>query len=986
MGNLLSNPDNIKRLLEVKCTDALMAFSFPPTTEDSVNAQFQAIAGLHGLSKHVDLRVPLLREGGGLEPLVLASQGNNRFSCVELQREAAATLSNLALAAENRILIAKSGALPALVNLVKKNDSICQVHAVTALTNLAETSGEVHDLLMSKQCLDPMCQLVQETNTHIDVKRAVSRCIALFASNACTHTHLVCASVIDLIKTLATSTGDKHCERFGALAVANLALVTTNHGLLLEAKIVESLLPLIHSNDIETLRGISFALHAFSIDEENHSMLENAKAVESLVTLARCGDRDTVLQACLAVKYMCVCERCRNAFVESHGLEPLLALASSEDLETRREVAAALRNISLSDQNKESIMVEGGMDIIALLYRDTDSELSHQACGVIANIAERQENKITLVEQGIIHHLQFSMLKSIPVLRESIRAFANLSSAKENAPCLVSSGALGHLIVALGSSDTLCRRFAAMALSNLAFNDDGKVRIIREEGVLPLMSIVRETERDHIDKQSQQHAMACLANMASCHAIQGDLLEISELANCYIKSSDLELRTNALLCISNFASNKNTHAALEKCVNLQEIIRNLECSDRLVQLRAVTSLRGLSTDPSFRERIISLGGAEKLLSFVHEDDEEPSSGSDDKSTVVRIEVLSTLCNLSLGGFMGDRANTLLQKVDMQSLISFLCNSDSTQRLFGAVAIGNIASHLDLQAPVFDSGALQPLIGISDTDVTDVESRRCIAYAICNLSAEIPHRLSIILKGGLPSIMYLCRTGDTVDMLAALSTLRGLAASADARRAIVEEGVLTHVLSLAMKTDCLKCKREVAELLVLLSLNEENKVAIVRSDEMKELITLTDMEDVQCVSQMCRAVGNLSEVSSLHSDILQVFTVDRLIRLSSHPDRLVALEITRCYSNLACNFNTHKSIVKPELLGNLSGLCLNADTDIRRFSVLALTNLCLNDRRALLGEVLKSRYGGPGPKSAPRGTKSITSAKDFLQQFGFRKSE
>lgn len=55
VGNLLSNPDNIKRLLEVKCTDALMAFSFPPTTEDSVNAQFQAIAGLHGLSKHVDL-------------------------------------------------------------------------------------------------------------------------------------------------------------------------------------------------------------------------------------------------------------------------------------------------------------------------------------------------------------------------------------------------------------------------------------------------------------------------------------------------------------------------------------------------------------------------------------------------------------------------------------------------------------------------------------------------------------------------------------------------------------------------------------------------------------------------------------------------------------------------------------------------------------------------------------------------------------------
>ena len=80
-------------------------------------------------------------------------------------------------------------------------------------------------------------------------------------------------------------------------------------------------------------------------------------------------------------------------------------------------------------------------------------------------------------------------------------------------------------------------------------------------------------------------------------------------------------------------------------------------------------------------------------------------------------------------------------------------------------------------------------------------------------------------------MFLCHTGDTTDMLAALSTLRGLAASAEARRPIVEEGVLS-VLSVAMKTNCLKCKREVGAILVLISLNEENKFDIVRSDEME----------------------------------------------------------------------------------------------------------------------------------------------------------
>jgi hypothetical protein len=133
-----SHQSHVKQLLETKCTYALVSFSFPPSSDDSVNAQFQAISGLHGVSMHEALRVPLLHVGG-LEPLTIAAGGKTRFSCVDIQREAAATLSNLALAEPNRILIAKSGTMPALVDLVRKSDSICQVHAVIALINLAES-------------------------------------------------------------------------------------------------------------------------------------------------------------------------------------------------------------------------------------------------------------------------------------------------------------------------------------------------------------------------------------------------------------------------------------------------------------------------------------------------------------------------------------------------------------------------------------------------------------------------------------------------------------------------------------------------------------------------------------------------------------------------------------------------------------------------------------------------------------------------------
>lgn len=930
LGNLCTNPLHAQQLISAKCMDALVSFSFPPTTDDSVNAQFQAIGGLHGLSKHANLRVPILREGG-LEPLILGARGNNRFSHVEIKREAAAALSNLALAQPNRIMIAKSGALSALVALTTNGDTLCIVHAVKALANLAESSEETHELLLTEQCLGPMCQLINDEMTHVDINILISRCLALFASNAEVHSHLIQNDVTSSIKKLVASK-HSHCQRFGVLAVANLALVKENHATLMEAKFVEAILPLIYSQDIETLRGLAFSLHSFSTNDDIHSVLEEAGTVESLATLVRCGDRDTTLQACLAIKNLSTCEDCRNVYVRNHGLEPLFTLASSDDLERKRELAAALRNISLSDQNKEGILTEGGLDIVSILCRNPDEEVSHQACGVIANLSERQENKVAMMEQGILHHLQFAMLsKSTVVIRESIRAVANLSSAKENISSIVTSGMLASVIEALESSDILSRRFAAMALSNLGTTDECQVRIVNEDAVLPLMAIVRQVDRRCIDIESQQHAITCLANLAANHSLHEELIqyECAELATEYVKTSDLDLRTGALLCIANFASNCINRPVLAKCCQLQELIENLKCHERLVQLRSVTALRGLSTDVSFRKGIISGGGAEVLLSLVHTDDEE-----------FKIEILSTLCNLSLGGCMGDRANAVLQNVDMPSLIAFLCNKDLTHRLFGAVAIGNIASHLNLQAPLFDSGVLHPLIELSESNASDVESQRCIAYAICNLSVELPNRTSIIKKGGLPSIMYLCYTGDKSDMLAALSTLRGLAASADARRVIFEEGVL-HVLSLAMNAGCFKCKRELASVLVLVSLNEENKFDLARTSEMEEFVSLADSDDVICASRFCRAVGNICEISELHTDVLQVVTAERLVELLLHTDSEVALEATRCIANLTSNLNVHSIIIGSQLLANLCEISTNSNADVVRMSVLALANLCMN---------------------------------------------
>lgn len=97
LGNLCANHDNIQAVVVSGALKTLITYAFP-SMDTSINVQFQAIAALRGISTHQTLRMQVVREGG-LEPLVLAARSDS----IEVQRETAATLANLALAEENKV-------------------------------------------------------------------------------------------------------------------------------------------------------------------------------------------------------------------------------------------------------------------------------------------------------------------------------------------------------------------------------------------------------------------------------------------------------------------------------------------------------------------------------------------------------------------------------------------------------------------------------------------------------------------------------------------------------------------------------------------------------------------------------------------------------------------------------------------------------------------------------------------------------------------
>ena len=199
-----------------------------------------------------------------------------------------------------------------------------------------------------------------------------------------------------------------------------------------------------------------------------------------------------------------------------------------------------------------------------------------------------------------------------------------------------------------------------------------------------------------------------------------------------------------------------------------------------------------------------------------------------------------LCNVSLAGCIGKNPALFLEKVQIDNLVSFLCSANSTYQLFGAVSIGNIASDPGLQVPVIRGGALNPLIDVANT--VDLESERCIAYALCNLCTEEANRVNVLNEGGLTPILSLACSDDTRNVLAVLTTIRGFASCHEIRRSIVVNGGLEPLSKQIRKGKNLDCMKQALAAICALSLNEENKISIVKSSVIVHLLRCTVSEN------------------------------------------------------------------------------------------------------------------------------------------------
>ncbi|GMI91424.1 hypothetical protein like AT4G16490 [Hibiscus trionum] len=271
-----------------------------------------------------------------LQPTVKICVGGLQSPSIAVKRSAAAKLRLLAKnRVDNRELIGESGAIPALVPLLRNSDPWTQEHAVTALLNLS-----------------------------------------LFEANK--------ARIIDAgaIKSLVyvLKTGTETSKQNAACALMSLALIEENKTSIGSCGAIPPLVSLLINGSNRGKKDALTTLYKLCSARQNKERAVSAGAVRPLVGMV--GEQGTGMEekAMVVLSSLAGIDEGREAIVEEGGIAALVE--AIEDGSTKGKEFAVLTLLQLcsdSVRNRGLLVREGGIPPLAALSQTGSAKAKHKA-------------------------------------------------------------------------------------------------------------------------------------------------------------------------------------------------------------------------------------------------------------------------------------------------------------------------------------------------------------------------------------------------------------------------------------------------------------------------------------------------------------------------------------------------------------------------------------------------------------------------------
>ncbi|KAJ0981306.1 hypothetical protein J5N97_009561 [Dioscorea zingiberensis] len=287
---------------------------------------------------------------------VFHEDGGNRFTidalvhklssrCNEERNSAAAEIRSLAKRnAENRILIAKAGAIPTLVDLLSEGDLKIQEHAVTSILNLS-----IHDdnkvLIVLAGAIDGMIQVLRSGSMEARENAAAT----IFSLSLVDENKITIGSTPGAIEALVKllDSGSSRGKKDAATALFNLCIYRGNKTHAIRAGVLIPLLKLLKDSSRDCM--VDEALTILSVlvsHQEGKAAIVRANTIPILIDLLRIGQPRSKENAAAILLAICKKDAKNLAYIGRLGaIIPLTELANSGTDRAKRKSSSLLEHL-----------------------------------------------------------------------------------------------------------------------------------------------------------------------------------------------------------------------------------------------------------------------------------------------------------------------------------------------------------------------------------------------------------------------------------------------------------------------------------------------------------------------------------------------------------------------------------------------------------------------------------------------------------------
>lgn len=267
-------------------------------------------------------------------------------------------------------------------------------------------------------------------------------------------------------------------------------------------------------------------------------------------------------------------------------------------------------------------------------------------------------------------------------------------------------------------------------------------------------------------------------------------------------------------------------------------------------------------------------------------------------------------------------------------------------MFAALGLGNVALETITHQRLLRRAVVDALMHASDAP--DPQTRRCVAFCFNNLAANVDNHAAAHRIGLLPALVKLGMVlEDETCCLQAITALRRLAVYPENNELIVQRyaGIDPLLACCTIKFLSIELQRGIAAAFRNFSLNDDNKVEIVKSGALFNLVAFTanPEEDLELTHQATGVLANLAEHPTNQPRMVAEGVVQQFKHLiMQHESPLVVREATRGMANLAAEFSSTTEMASGgAFVPMLQILKRSQDTMTQRYAAMGLGNLCSN---------------------------------------------